>query len=146
MSTLLNLRPHFDNPVVIVGIVMFLLLLVFLIKPMLWWLFSFDAKVAALLHQKKSSEVKLGKITESLAPLLDDFPVDVHKLGTSTVYLGQPVDFIHFDPDDGILFIEVKSGDAKLNSTQQKLKALVDGGQVGWVDYRVGRRKSKKAA
>lgn len=137
MSTLSNLHSYFENPLLIIGIVLSFFLILFLIKPILWWLFSFDAKVAGLLHQKKSSEVKLGKIAESLAPILDDFPVDVHKLGTSTVYLGQPVDFIHFDPEDGIFFIEVKSGDSKLNSTQKKLKALIEEGRVEWIDFRV---------
>lgn len=113
------------------------LILILVLKPLVWWLFSFDSRIAALLHQKKSSEVRLGKITESLAPLLDDFPVDIHKPGTSTVFLGQPIDFIHFDPDEGVTFIEVKSGGARLNDAQRRIKELIESGAVAWTTYRV---------
>jgi hypothetical protein len=115
-----------------VGIVALLLA-----KPLIWWLFSFDARIAAILSQKKSSEVRTGKIAESLAPILEDFPVDVKKDGTSTVFLGQPIDFIHFDPAEGITFIEVKSGGARLSESQQRLKKLIEDGQVRWETFRI---------
>jgi predicted Holliday junction resolvase-like endonuclease len=121
----------------VVLIALGILLVIFSIKPLLWWLFSFDSRVRALLEQKKSSEVRLGKISETLAPVLNDFPVDVHKPGTSTIFLGQPVDFIHFDPESGVSFIEVKSGESKLSSTQKKLKNLIQAGKVGWLEFRV---------
>lgn len=113
------------------------ILALLLAKPLFWWLFSFDARIAAILSQKKSSEVRTGKIAESLAPILEDFPVDVKKDGTSTVFLGQPIDFIHFDPAEGITFIEVKSGGARLSESQQRLKKLIEDGQVRWETFRV---------
>jgi hypothetical protein len=113
------------------------ILALLLAKPLFWWLFSFDARIAAILSQKKSSEVRTGKIAESLAPILEDFPVDVKKDGTSTVFLGQPIDFIHFDPAEGITFIEVKSGGARLSESQQRLKKLIEDGQVRWKTFRV---------
>lgn len=121
---------------VIIGIVV-LLLIMPLLRGLFWWLFSFEERVQDLMFQKKSSEVRLGKITESLAPLLSNFPVDTNKVGTSTVFIGQPIDYIHFDPDEGITFIEVKSGGAKLSSQQRKLKSLVEEGKVRWVNFSI---------
>ena len=115
----------------------FAIIVIIFAKPFFWWLFSFEKRVSSLLEQKKSSEVRLGKISETLSPILDDFPVDVHKPGTTTVFLGQPIDFIHFDPEVGIFFIEVKSGEAKLAESQRKIKSLISTGKVHWRDFRV---------
>ncbi len=117
---------------VFLGIVLFPLL-----RWAIWKLFGFDRRVATILSQKKSSEVRLGKISESLAPILDDFPIDPKKAGTSTVFLGQPVDFIHFDPERGIVLIEVKSGNSKLSPTQKRIKELVKAQQIEWLEFRV---------
>lgn len=132
IDRLLNGDPYLILPAIGVFILCLLLL-----KPLLWWLFSFDAKVSTLLHQKKSSEVRVGQIAETLAPITDGFPVDIRKPGTSTVFIGQPVDYIHFDPEEGITFIEVKSGGAKLSVNQKKIRALVDEGRVSWADFRL---------
>jgi len=115
------------------------LILVFfpLIKALLWRFFSFDRRIDKLLQQKKSSEVRLGKITEIMSPLLEDFPVDVHKPGTATVFIGQPIDYIHFDPDEGVTFIEVKSGDSRLSQSQKAIKAHIEAGNVTWAQYRL---------
>lgn len=90
-----------------------------------------------MLSQKKSAEVRLGKISETLAPFLDSFPVDIEKPGTSTVFLGQPIDFVHFDPDDGVTFIEVKSGNAVLSGSQKKIKSLIERGKVNWREIKI---------
>lgn len=113
------------------------LFLLFFLKPILWRLFAFDSRIADVLAQKKSAEVRLGKITETIAPLLAEFPVDVRKPGTSTIFVGQPIDFIHFDPDVGVTFIEVKSGKAKLNESQRRLKERIESGDVHWEILRV---------
>ena len=106
-------------------------------RKILWFFFSFDKDIEKILYQKKSSEVRLGKVVESIAPLLDDFPVDIYKPGTSTQFLGQPIDFIHFDPEEGITFIEVKSGNAKLSDTQKKIKKAVEERRIKWESYRI---------
>lgn len=61
-----------------------------------------------VLSQKKSSEVRLGHIAETLAPFLDQFDFDPE----NCVFLGKPIDYISFD-DDAVTLIEVKSGDRK---------------------------------
>jgi predicted Holliday junction resolvase-like endonuclease len=108
-----------------------------ILKALLWWIFSFEPRIQKILSQKKSSEVRLGRITEQLSPLHEDFPVDIKKPGTQTVFIGQPVDFIHFDSEEGVTFIEVKSGGAKLTPFQKQLKALIEQGKVRWESFRV---------
>ena len=92
---------------------------------------------AKVVSQRKSSEVKTGKIAEMLAPLSDEFPVDIKKDGTSTSFLGQPIDYIHFDPEEGVTFIEVKSGDSVLSESQRAIKKRVKQGKVHWKEVRL---------
>ena len=113
------------------------LLLYIFRKKIIWRLFAFDERGEKILAQKKSSEVKVGQIVETLSPVLKGFPVDVRKEGTSIAFIGRPVDFVYFDPDKGITFIEVKSGSAKLSPVQQKLKKLVEKGKISWAEYRI---------
>ena len=49
-----------------------------------------------ILSQKKSSEVRLGQISEHFAPLLKDFPYDTK----NARFLGSPIDLIVFDIDE----------------------------------------------
>lgn len=121
----------------ILGLILGALLFWPLLKAIAWRLFSFDSEVAKIISQRKSSEVRVGKLVESIAPLLDNFPVDVKKPGTATVFIGQPVDFIHFDPESGVTFIEVKSGGAELSGSQKRLKQQIQRGLVRWADFRV---------
>ncbi len=109
-----------------------LLLVLLLFRGLAWRLFSFDRRIRATRHQLKSAEVRLGHLTETLAPLLDEFPVDITRDGTSTVFLGQPVDYVHFDPEEGVHFIEIKSAEARLSSKQRALRERVEEGAVFW--------------
>lgn len=108
-----------------------------LIKLIVWKLFSFDNKVQEILSQKKSSEVRTGKVVESVAPLMKSFPVDITKEGTSTIFLGQPIDYVHFDPDEGITFIEVKSANSRFSTLQKKMIEHIEKGNVFWADMKV---------
>jgi predicted Holliday junction resolvase-like endonuclease len=85
-----------------------------------------------LLNQKKSSEVRTGKIAEQIAPFLEDYPLNP---GTAR-FLGDPIDFVHFD-DDKVTFVEVKSGKSQLNKRQREIRDLVQQGKVEFVIYRV---------
>ncbi len=95
------------------------------------------SEIRALRSQLHGARVRGGHVAESLAPLAEDFPVDVDKPDTSTVFLGQPIDYIHFDPEEGITFIEVKSGRSGLSTRQRKLRDLVESGQVTWQTHRI---------
>ncbi len=85
-----------------------------------------------LLGQKKSSEVRTGLITEQISPFLSDYPLDP---GTAR-FIGNPIDFIHFD-DDKVTFVEVKSGKSQLSKKQRRIRDLIGEGKVEFVIYRV---------
>ena len=85
-----------------------------------------------LLGQKKSSEVRVGQITEQIAPFLEDFPYDPKRAR----FIGDPIDFIVFG-DDKISIVEVKSGHSQLNSTQRKIRDLIKQGKIEFNIYRV---------
>lgn len=85
-----------------------------------------------LLSQKKSSEVRLGQISENLAPFLKDFKYDPKQAH----FMGMPVDYVIFT-DDEVVFLEVKSGKAQLSPSQRKIKALIKSGKVRWDEMRI---------
>ena len=85
-----------------------------------------------VLSQKKSSEVRLGHIAETLAPFLDQFDFDPE----NCVFLGKPIDYISFD-DDAVTLIEVKSGKSQLNARQRHIRDLVKSNQVNWKEIRI---------
>lgn len=85
-----------------------------------------------LLSQKKSSEVRLGLISEKLAPFLDDFDFDPKHL----TFLGNPIDYVHFG-EDSITFIEVKSGKSRLSSKQRRIRDNINAGNINWHIFRI---------
>lgn len=85
-----------------------------------------------ILSQKKSSEVRLGQIAETLAPFLDQFDFDPENCN----FLGKPIDYISFG-DDEITFIEVKSGNSQLNTKQRHIRDLVKNKFVAWKEIRI---------
>ena len=95
------------------------------------------AEARELRGRLHGERVKGGYVAESLAPLAEEFPVDVGKPGTSTVFLGQPIDYIYFDPEMGVSFIEVKSGRSDLSKRQRQLRDRIDEGRVEWLTHRV---------
>ena len=84
------------------------------------------------LSQKKSSEVRLGNIAETLAPFLDQFDFDPE----NCIFLGRPIDYISFE-DEIITFIEVKSGKSTLNTKQRHIRDLVKSKQIAWKEIRI---------
>lgn len=89
-------------------------------------------KLKKLTHQKKSSEVRLGHIAETLAPFLDQFDFEPEQCS----FLGQPIDYISFGEDE-ITFIEVKSGKSQLNSKQRHIRDLIKNKFVSWKEIRI---------
>ena len=82
--------------------------------------------------QKKSSEVRLGLIAETLAPFLDQFDFNPEQCS----FLGKPIDYISFG-DKEIAFIEIKSGNAKLNQNQKRIKKQVEDKKIIWKEVRI---------
>lgn len=88
-----------------------------------------------VLSQKKSSEVRTGQIAESLSPFFMD-DINPKRLR----FLGNPIDYISFE-DDGIIFIEIKSGASKLSFNQKQIKKLVHDKKVFWKEVRIDGKK-----
>lgn len=93
--------------------------------------------IRSLNSKLHGQHVRGGYVSEALAPLLEHFPVPVGKPGTTTLFVGQPVDYLYFDEEQGVTFIEIKSGKATLSARQRRLRSLVEQGQVRWVTMNV---------
>jgi len=85
-----------------------------------------------IVHQKKSSEVRLGLIAETLAPFLDQFEFEPEECS----FLGKPIDYISFGEEE-ITFIEIKSGNAKLNPNQKRIKKQIEDKKISWKEIRI---------
>lgn len=85
-----------------------------------------------LIGQKKSSEVRTGKIAEQMAPFLENYPLP----SKTARFIGDPIDFVHFD-EESVTFVEVKSGKSQLNKNQRRIRDLIKDGKVEFVIYRV---------
>lgn len=90
------------------------------------------AQYDKLLSQKKSSEVRVGLVTEQIAPFLENYPEDPN----TARFLGEPIDFVHFNSDK-IVFVEVKSGRSQLNKRQRQIRDMIKEGKVEFEIYRV---------
>lgn len=85
-----------------------------------------------LASQKKSSEVRLGQISEHLVPFTKSFPFDPKQAR----FLGSPVDMVVFT-DDKIVIVEVKTGGSQLSEKQKKIRKLVEDKKIEWFELRI---------
>ena len=94
-----------------------------------------DAKKAAV---RRSRSVLGGMFAEQLAPYLPSFPFSP----TEAKFIGAPIDFLVFKGLDEqrieeVIFVEVKSGSARLNHNERSLKDAVINKRVRWHEYHV---------
>lgn len=85
-----------------------------------------------LIGQKKSSEVRTGKIVEQISPFLANYPMNPD----TARFIGDPIDFVHFD-EDKVTFVEVKSGKSQLSKKQRHIQDLIKSGKVDFIVYRI---------
>jgi predicted Holliday junction resolvase-like endonuclease len=93
----------------------------------------------------KSRAVLGGQFSEQLAPYLPNFEY----LPTECKFLGKPIDFVVFKGMDNkkieeIIFVEVKSGNSKLNAHEKNLKDTINKKKVKWVEYRIPEELTSK--
>jgi len=84
------------------------------------------------LHFRKSSEVRLGKIGENLAPFVKCWPWNPKNFR----FLGNPIDGIQFNENE-VIFVEIKTGGAKLSKSQKNFRDLVKSGKVSFVTFKI---------
>ena len=94
-----------------------------------------EAKKAAV---QRSRSVLSGMFAEQLAPFLPDFPFSP----TEAKFIGAPIDFLVFKGMDAqhieeVIFVEVKSGSARLTRNEHSLKDAIINKRVRWQEYRV---------
>lgn len=101
---------------------------------------SAKVKNSEILSQKKSSETRLGQISEHLVPFLENCkhdPKDMH-------FMGNPIDYLVFDFDEGsITFLEVKSGNSKPSRRQKTVKHIIKSGRVYYEELRINEKGIK---
>ena len=93
---------------------------------------KYKLKYEKALHHRKSSEVRLGKIGENLAPFVKNWPWDPKAFR----FLGNPIDGVQFN-DDEIIFVEIKTGKARLSKSQKDFRDLVKAGKVSFVSFKI---------
>ena len=81
--------------------------------------------------RNKSVEVRTGFIMEKIAPFTEAFEENPK----NAKHLGDPIDFICFNEDE-IVFVEVKTGKARLTPKQNKIKKMVEDGKVSFKTVR----------
>ena len=81
----------------------------------------------------RSSNVKHGQHWEHFVPFMDEFAKVAQR--ENFVFIGMPIDGIAFD-DDGIKFIEIKTGKSQLNQKQRQVKEHVQQKNVEWIELR----------
>ena len=74
---------------------------------------------------------KFGRTFQHFVPFTENFPGDKW----STVFVGDPIDFICFNQDK-IIFIEVKTGKAVLTPNQIKVKELIRSKKIEFREVR----------
>ncbi len=81
---------------------------------------------------KKSTEVNFGKVLEKVAPALHGFPFS----HTDCRPIFEPIDYLVFKGwsnsgrVDELCFIDIKTGNARLNEHQKQIKEAVEKGKV----------------
>jgi len=93
----------------------------------------------------KSRAVLGGQFSEQLAPFLPNFKY----LPTEARFIGKPIDFLVFKGMDEkkineVVFVEVKSGNAKTSHVEKSLKETIENKRVRWEEYRIPEELTKK--
>ena len=93
-------------------------------------------KQKALVSQIESLQTLYGQAVEKVVPFMSD----LQEYFPDIKYLGEPIDYIAFSRTrDMITFIEVKSGKARLTKKQERIKKLVENGNVEFKEIRIER-------
>ena len=93
-----------------------------------------DRERMTMRAQKTAHSVNLGKIVEKIVPSFSSF---AHNAGDCRA-LFEPIDYLIFSGltksgrVDALLFVDVKSGSARLNNNQKNIKKIVETGAISF--------------
>jgi len=97
-------------------------------------------KKISLKSKIATETINIGFILERIAPLMKDFCFDRNDCRS----LFDPIDYIIFEglsqknSVSKILFVEIKTGKARLNNHQKEIRSLVERKRVEWDTYQKG--------
>lgn len=86
---------------------------------------------AGLRFQLRSGNIKHGKTMEQLAPFSKDYPYDARGFR----FIGDPIDGVQFN-EDGIVFVEFKTGSSQLSGKQKMIKENIEKKKVEFREIR----------
>jgi predicted Holliday junction resolvase-like endonuclease len=142
----------------IVVVVLLAVIVVLALRPRRIELPEFESMERKLLFALASSQTSVKEIQE----ILKGLPRDVMQSITGSLsqrtgklnelmatfemthydrlfYLGEPIDFVGIKYDEGVDFIEVKTGRFRLTEDEKKLRDLIETGRVNYVPLTVKR-------
>ena len=142
----------------VVVVALLAVIVVLTLRPRRVELPDFDSMERKLLFALASSQTSVKEIQE----ILKGLPRDVMQSITGSLsqrtgklnelmatfemthydrlfYLGEPIDFIGVKYDEGVDFIEVKTGRFRLTEDEKKLRDLIETGRVNYVPLTVKR-------
>ncbi len=116
------------------GLIIIYLILIYKFQKKLDSILKYEREDAI----KRSRSILTGQFSEQIAPYFPDFPYSP----TECKFLGKPIDFIVFKGADNneikeVIFLEVKSGNSKLNKQEKKLKETILAKKIKWSEYKV---------
>lgn len=106
--------------------------LIIVILILIYFIAKFLREISKLKSEKKSISVIHGQSMEELIPFSKNFPYNYQNFK----FIGDPVDGIVFN-NDKIVFVEIKTGNSRLNKKQERIKNLVENKEVYWEEIRV---------
>jgi len=83
-----------------------------------------------------SAHTTRGQILEKWCPFLEHPQIEEHWKPKDWSFLGNPIDYIVWD-ENGIVFLDVKSGNASLSKKQRMIRDLILEGKVEWREIRL---------
>lgn len=95
-------------------------------------IFSLREELSDLRFKKSSQSVKYGRLAEQFIPFSQQFPFEPEHFR----FLGEPVDGISFNENE-IVFCEFKAASSQLSQKQKRIKDLVQGKKVAWLEFRM---------
>ena len=89
-------------------------------------------KIDELTSENETLQSTLSKGKEKLASYKNKYPYSIENFR----FIGNPIDGIQFE-NDQILFVKIKSEEAKLTIKQNQIKKLIKEGKVRWFEFKI---------
>jgi predicted Holliday junction resolvase-like endonuclease len=89
-------------------------------------------KLMEAISSRQSLSTKYGRMSEQFMPFLKTYPYDENNFR----FLGTPIDGVQFN-EDGIVFVEFKASNSRMNTSQKHIRRLIDEKRVKFEEIRI---------